>query len=129
MWILRKREPSWKPGGPAPQKGEGGGSWFQTAEVKGRSKIATGAGDRLTTASRDGDAQSEYIVHCKAIVKYNHKRYRVSLCYCFRKINHLVPITVCIHPLMFVKLCRAQEAGGSMRELVDNEESESLNSQ
>jgi hypothetical protein len=26
---------------------------------------------------------------------------------CFRKINHLVPITICIHPLMYGKLCRA----------------------
>ncbi len=27
---------------------------------------------------------------------------------CFRKINHLVLITICIHPLMYGKLCRAQ---------------------
>ncbi len=47
-------------GGPALQKGERGGSWLQTAEEKGRSNMATGAGDRLATASRDGDAQSEY---------------------------------------------------------------------
>ncbi len=47
------------------------------------------------------------IVHCTAIVYYNHNRNRVSLYYCFRKINHLVPITICIHPLMFRKLCRA----------------------
>jgi hypothetical protein len=68
VWILGKREPSWKPGGPALQKGEGGGSWLQTAEVKGRSKMATVAGDGLVTASGDGDAQSECIVHCTAIV-------------------------------------------------------------
>ncbi len=26
----------------------------------------------------------------------------------FRKINHLVPVAICIHPLMYGKLCRAQ---------------------
>ncbi len=44
---------------PALQEGERGGSWLQIAEVKGRSNMATGAGDGLATASRDGDAQSE----------------------------------------------------------------------
>ncbi len=48
------------------------------------------------------------IVHCTAIVWYKYDRNRVSLYYCFRKINHLVPITICIHPLMYGKLCRAQ---------------------
>jgi hypothetical protein len=28
---------------------------------------------------------------------------------CFRKINNLVPIAICIHPLMYGKLCRAQK--------------------
>jgi hypothetical protein len=46
-------------GGPAHQKGEKGGSWLQTAEEKRRSNMATGAGDGLATASRDGHAQSE----------------------------------------------------------------------
>ncbi len=59
MWILGKREPSWEPGGPALQKREKGGSWLQTAEEKGRSNMATGAGDGLATASRDDYAQSE----------------------------------------------------------------------
>jgi transcription elongation factor len=59
VWILGKREPSWKPGGPAHQKGERGGSWLQTAEEKGRSNMATGAGDGLATALRDVYAQSE----------------------------------------------------------------------
>ncbi len=46
-------------GGPAHQKGERGGSWHQTAEEKGHSNMATGAGDGLATTSRDGYAQSE----------------------------------------------------------------------
>jgi hypothetical protein len=46
-------------GGPALQKGERGSSWLQTAEERGRSNIATGTGDGLATASRDGYAQSE----------------------------------------------------------------------
>jgi hypothetical protein len=45
--------------GPSHQKGERGGSWLQTAEEKGRSNMATGAGDGLATASRDGYAESE----------------------------------------------------------------------
>ncbi len=48
------------------------------------------------------------VVHCIAVIQYNHNRNRVSLFYCFRKINHLVPIAICIHPLMYGKLCRAQ---------------------
>ncbi len=48
--------------GLAHQKGERSGSWLQTAEEKGRSNMATGAGDGLATASRDGYAQSE--CHC-----------------------------------------------------------------
>ncbi len=32
-----------------------------------------------------------------------------SLYYCLRKINHLVLVTICIHPLMYVKPCREQE--------------------
>jgi hypothetical protein len=44
VWILGKGEPFWKPGGPALQEGERGDSWLQTAEVKGRSNMATGAG-------------------------------------------------------------------------------------
>ncbi len=31
-----------------------------------------------------------------------------SLYYCFRKINHLVPVAICIHPLMYVKPRREQ---------------------
>ncbi len=48
------------------------------------------------------------IVRCAAVIQYNHKRNRNSLYICFSKINHLVPNTICIHPLMYGKLCRAQ---------------------
>jgi hypothetical protein len=48
------------------------------------------------------------IVHCVAVIHYNHNRNHVFCIICFRKINHLVPITICIHPLMYRKLCRAQ---------------------
>ncbi len=59
MWILGKREPSWKPGVPAHQKGEKGGSWLQTPGEKRHSNMATAAGDGLATASRDDHAQIE----------------------------------------------------------------------
>jgi hypothetical protein len=58
VWILRKRGPSWKPGGPACQEGEKAGSWLRTVE-KRHSKMAKGAGDGLATPSRDVFAQSE----------------------------------------------------------------------
>jgi hypothetical protein len=45
------------------------------------------------------------IVHCVAVTQYNYNRKRVYCIICFRKINHLVPITICIHPLMYRKLC------------------------
>jgi hypothetical protein len=59
VWILGKREPSWKPGDPARQEGEKAGSWFQIAEERGHSDIAIDARDGLTTPSRDVYAQSE----------------------------------------------------------------------
>jgi hypothetical protein len=59
VWILGKRESSWKPGDPVRQEGEKAGSWLQTAEEKGHSNMAVDAGDGLVTPSRDVYAQSE----------------------------------------------------------------------
>ncbi len=59
VWILGKREPSWKPGGPARQEGEMAGSWLRTVEEKRHSKMAKDVGDGLATPSRDDYAQSE----------------------------------------------------------------------
>jgi hypothetical protein len=70
--------------------------------------MAKGVGDGLATSSRDVDAQSECCVHYVAVIQYDHNKNRISLYYCFRKINHLIPIAICIHPLMYGKLCRAQ---------------------
>jgi hypothetical protein len=53
VWILGKREPSWKPGGPVRQEGEKAGSWLWTVEEKRLSKMAKEAGDGLATPSRD----------------------------------------------------------------------------
>jgi hypothetical protein len=68
VWILRKGKPFWGRGGPALQKREGGSSWLQTVEEKGRSSMATETGDGLGTTSRDSYAQSECFVHCTVIV-------------------------------------------------------------
>jgi hypothetical protein len=57
--CVGKREPAWKPGGPARQEREKAGSWLQTVEEDRRSKMAKEAGDRLATSSRDVHAQSE----------------------------------------------------------------------
>ncbi len=59
MWILGKREPYWKPGGPARQEGEKAGSWLQTAKEKRHSKMSKDAGNGLATPSRGSYAQSE----------------------------------------------------------------------
>jgi hypothetical protein len=59
VWILGKREPSWKPGDPGRQEGEKVGSWLQAVEEKRHSDMAIDAGDRLATPSRDVYAQSE----------------------------------------------------------------------
>ncbi len=109
MWILGKRELSWKPGDPACQEGEKAGSWLQTAEEKGHSDMAIDAGDGLATPSRDVYARSEcYCAFVQQLYSITITG-TVSHCIiCFRKINHLVPITICIHPLMFGRLCRAQ---------------------
>jgi hypothetical protein len=48
------------------------------------------------------------IVHCTAVIQYNNNRNCVSLYYLFRKINHFVPVAICIHPLVYGKLCQAQ---------------------
>jgi hypothetical protein len=85
VWILGKREPYWKPGGPARQEGEKAGSWLQTAEEKRHSKMAKEVGDGLATPSRDSYAQSECIVHCTIVIQYNHNRNHVSLYYLFQE--------------------------------------------
>jgi transcription elongation factor len=59
VWILGKREPCWKLGGPACQEGEKAGSWLQTVEEKRHSEMVKDAGDGLATPSRDVYAQSE----------------------------------------------------------------------
>ncbi len=85
MWILGKREPYWKPGGPARQEGDKASSWLQTAEEKRHSKMAKDTGNGLATPSRDSYAQSECIVRCTIDIQYNHNRNRVSLYYLFQE--------------------------------------------
>jgi hypothetical protein len=48
------------------------------------------------------------IVHCIAVIQYNHNRNRVSLYYLFQENKSFGIYTICIHPLMYGKLCRAQ---------------------
>ncbi len=59
MWILGKRKPSWKLGGPAHQEREKVGNWLQTVEEDRRSGMAKNTGDGLATSSGDVYAQSE----------------------------------------------------------------------
>jgi hypothetical protein len=68
--------------------------------------------DSSIMTSRDSYAQSKCRVHCIMsdimYIMYPHQKFRVLLYPCFRKINHLVPVTICIHSLMYVKSCREQ---------------------
>ncbi len=86
MWILGKREPSWKPGGPARQEGEKAGSWPQTVEEDRCSGMAQNTGDGLATSPRDVYAQSEsYCALCNNFYTYNHNRNHVLLYYLFQE--------------------------------------------
>ncbi len=106
VWILGKRKPSSKPGGLALQEREKAGSWLQTVEEDRHSEMAKDTGDGLATSSGDVYAHSEcYCAMCSIITITGIAFYYII---CFRKINHLVPNTICIHPLMYRKLCRAQ---------------------
>jgi hypothetical protein len=59
VWILEKRKPSWKLGGPARQEGEKADSWLQTVEEDRQSGMVKDAGDGIATSLRDVYAQSE----------------------------------------------------------------------
>jgi hypothetical protein len=108
VWILGKRKPSWKPGGPARQEKEKAGSWLQTVEEGRRSEMAKVAGNGLATSSRDVYAQSGVMCIVSQLYSITITGIVFYCIICFKKINHLVPDTICIHPLMYEKLCRAQ---------------------
>ncbi len=97
-------------GAPVPQQGTGRVSWSQTGEEGRRNKMTEDMEDGSFTASRDSYAQSECNVYCIIssimYIMYSHQKSRALLYSCFRKINHLVSVTICIHPLMYVKPCR-----------------------
>jgi hypothetical protein len=107
VWILGKRKPSWKPGGPARQEREKAGSWLQTVEEDRLSRMAKDAGDGLVHLQEAVMHRVSVIVPCVAVIQYDHNRNRFSLycIICFRKIYNLVLNNICIHPLMYVKLC------------------------
>ncbi len=96
-------------GGPARQEGEKAGSWPQTVEEGRRSGMPRNTRDGLATSPRDVYAQSEcYCALCNSSTLTTITGIMFYCFICFRKINHLVAHTTCIHPLMYGKLCRAQ---------------------
>jgi hypothetical protein len=66
-------------GGPAPQEGEKSGSWLRTVEEKRHSEMAKGAGDGLPHLRETFMHRVSAIVHCIAVIQYNHNRNRVLL--------------------------------------------------
>ncbi len=108
-WILGEGTPFGGRGPRAPQRGMISISWVWTGEERRRSKMTKDKEDSSITASRSDYAQSK--CHCAS--GSNSVRYPLwelwLLYYCFKKINHLVPVTICIHPMMYVKPCREQK--------------------
>ncbi len=109
-----KRKPSWKPGGPARQEREKAGSWLQTVEEDRQWRRIDVAGWPKTQETGSSHLQETFmhrvsvIVHCVAVIYMTITGIVFHCIICFRKINNLVPNTICIHPLMYGKLCRAQ---------------------
>jgi hypothetical protein len=65
-------------------------------------------GDGLATTQATFMHRVCIIVHCVSITISLTITGTVFYCnYCFRRINHLVVKTICIHPLVYKKLCRA----------------------
>ncbi len=111
MWILGKREPSWDPGGPACREGEKDGSWLQTVEEERHRDIATWPQMQETDSPQLQETfmhNVSAIVLFTAVIQYNHNGNRVSLYYLFQEYKSFVTYTICIHPLMYRKLCPAQ---------------------
>ncbi len=87
MWILWKRKPSWKPGGPARQEGEKAGSRPQTVEEDRCSGMAQNTGDGLATSPMDVYAQRKcYCALCNTYTLITITGI-AFYCICFRKIQ------------------------------------------
>ncbi len=85
MWILGEREPSWKPGGPAHQEGEKAGSWLQTVEEKRHRRWPETQEMGSPHLQETFMHRVSAIVHCIAVIQYNHNRNRISLYYLFQE--------------------------------------------
>jgi hypothetical protein len=85
VWILGKREPSWKPGGRAARRGKrlavGFRQWRRRDIARWPKTQETGSPHLQETFMHRVSA----IVHCIAVLQYNHNRNRVSLYYLFQE--------------------------------------------
>jgi hypothetical protein len=85
VWTLGKREPSWKPWGPARQKGKGPAVG---SRQRRRRDIATWPLVQEMDSPRLQETVMHRVsafVHCTAVIQYNHNRNRVSLYYLFQE--------------------------------------------
>ncbi len=86
MWILGKREPSWKLGARPARRGKrlsvGFGQWRRRDIAKWPKTQETGSPHLQEMFMHRVSA----IVHCLAVIQYNHNRNRVSL-YCLFQEN------------------------------------------
>ncbi len=85
MWILGKREPSWKPGARPARRGKrlavGSGQWRRGDIARWPKTQETGSPHLQETFMHRVSA----IVHCIAVIQYNHNRNRVLLYYLFQE--------------------------------------------
>ncbi len=107
------------------------GSWGKGSRIGSRGNRTARRGKRLAVGFRQQRRRDiarwprtrgtgsphlqETVMHRVSALCIVQKLYSITitgtLFHCiiyFRKINHLVPVAICIHPLMYGELCRAQ---------------------
>jgi hypothetical protein len=95
-------------GGSGPPGGGKAGSWLRTVEEK---RIARWPKTQETGSPHLQETfmhRVSAVVYCIAVIQYTHNRNRVLLCYLFQENKSFGPIAICIHPLMYGKLCQTQ---------------------
>jgi hypothetical protein len=105
-WMLREV------GDPASQAEGGMDSWLRTVKEVRRFKMLEGTGDG--SARHQATLMHRVRIRCLlyAIIHHIFNDCNRELCLtvsiCFRRINHMAVDTICIYPLVYEKLCRAQ---------------------
>jgi hypothetical protein len=85
VWILGKKEPSWKPGAWPVRRGKrlavGSGQWRRRDIARWPKEQEMGSTHLQETFMHRVSA----IMHCIAVIQYNHTRNRILLYYLFQE--------------------------------------------